>query len=186
MPRKLESNANATRTEPRSDELSGGRRCTAPGASGEGRYRSLMRSLRRVSRAFDVNSKRLLARSRISGPQLLCLVTVVELGAPTAREIADEIQLSASTLVGILDRLEAKGLVVRERDAEDRRRVHVTSTPAGKRLVRQGPSRLDRALRRAFVGLPEGEQESIARALEQVVDLVESAEETVRESAAGE
>lgn len=164
---------------------SGRRTKVAPDSSPEARYRSLMRSLRRVGRAFDVDSKRLLARHQISGPQLLCLMAVVERGAPTAREIADEIQLSPSTLVGILDRLEAKRLVERERDVEDRRRVHITPTAAGRKLARRGPSRLDRVLRRAFGNLSEADQRRIVRSLEQVVALVRSAEESLSDSPAG-
>jgi DNA-binding MarR family transcriptional regulator len=52
-------------------------------------------------------------------------------------EIADNVDLSPSTVVGIVDRLEEKALVVRERDTKDRRVVFVKPTKAGKELVKE-------------------------------------------------
>ena len=61
-------------------------------------------------------------------PQLMCLRTVIANGPLTATAISREIHVSPSTVVGILDRLEDKGLIRRERGREDRRIVFVTAT----------------------------------------------------------
>ena len=47
------------------------------------------------------------------------------------REIADRIAVEGPAVTRQLDHLEAEGLVTRQRDAEDRRILHVTLTPAG-------------------------------------------------------
>lgn len=106
-------------------------------------------------------------------PQLLCLTKVVEAGSLTVKDIAREIYLGSSTLVGILDRLEKAGHVRRERGVRDRRQVMVTATAAGCALVRRSPSPLQQNLVRALDALPESERAEIARALERVVEMLE-------------
>jgi len=134
----------------------------------------ILQALRRIIRAVDIHSYKLASQHRITGPQLACLLAVKESGPLTGANLAKKVYLSPSTLVGIVDRLEEKGLVRRQRDSKDRRQVHISITAAGKRLVAEAPSLLQDTLAQALVELPELEQVSITLALEKLVDLMEA------------
>uniref|UniRef100_UPI003341C967 MarR family winged helix-turn-helix transcriptional regulator n=1 Tax=Castellaniella defragrans TaxID=75697 RepID=UPI003341C967 len=134
----------------------------------------ILRALRRITRAVALHSRQLAACSHITGPQLVCLRTVIQHGPMTATAISREVHVSASTVVGILDRLEDKGLIVRERGREDRRIVFVTATEAGRQLARDTPSSLQQKLSESLKALPELEQATITLSLERVVALMES------------
>ena len=133
----------------------------------------ILRSLRRIIRAVEMYSKKLASSHKITGPQLVCLLSIMEKEPLTATQIARDVHLSASTVVGVLDRLEEKGLTQRERDKNDRRKVYVTLTDKGRELADSAPSPLQDKLSLALNALNELEQVSIALALEKVVELME-------------
>lgn len=135
----------------------------------------ILRALRRITRLVALHSRQLAACSNITAPQLICLRAVIDNGVPiTATAISREIHVSPSTVVGILDRLEDKGLVRRERGREDRRIVFVSATEAGVDLARVTPSPLQKKLADALNELPELEQATITLSLERVVRLMET------------
>jgi DNA-binding MarR family transcriptional regulator len=160
-----------------------GERRDAAGAPAEGdsapripteRYElKVLQALRKIIRGIDIHSKKLVSSHDITAPQLICLITIVEGGALALKHVAERVYLSPSTVVGIIDRLESKGLVLRSRDTRDRRLVNVTATAAGRELVKNAPSPLQDSLARALVDLPEIEQATIALALQRIVDLME-------------
>jgi DNA-binding MarR family transcriptional regulator len=139
----------------------------------------ILRALRRITRSIALHSRQLAAVSHITAPQLMCLRTVIALGPLTSTAISREIHVSPSTVVGILDRLEDKGLVRRERGREDRRTVFVTATAAGIELARQAPSPLQKHLADALNALPELEQATITLSLERIVALMEQGGQAV-------
>lgn len=134
----------------------------------------ILRSLRRITRSIALHSRRLSAESSITSPQLVCLRTVIEKGPLTATAISREIHVSPSTIVGVLDRLEDKGLVLRERSKEDRRIVFVSATESGRELAKNTPSPLQQKLSEALKQLPESEQLQITLSLERVMALIDA------------
>jgi len=134
----------------------------------------ILQSIRRIMRAVDIYSRKLRSQCELTSPQLICLGTVVENGPLTVSEIAQLVFLSPSTVVGILDRLEVRGLIKRERDTTDRRVVNNTATASGKKVANAAPSALQDGLHEALKGLPKLEQATIALSLMRVVELMEA------------
>lgn len=134
----------------------------------------VLQSLRRIIRAVEIHSKKLVHSHKITGPQLGCLAAIKENGPLTTTKLAKAVYLSPSTIVGIVDRLEEKALVIRQRGSKDRRQVQICLTEAGEQLLNKAPSALQDTLAEALKSLPELEQVSITLALEKIVDLMEA------------
>ena len=132
----------------------------------------ILRALRKIIHAVDIHSRRLNQQFRITAPQLVCLHCVQQEGPMTLSRLAREVSLGASTVNGIVDRLEAKGFLTRTRSREDRRKVHVSVTSAGQEILRAAPDLLQDRFTEALQKLPELEQAAITLSLERVVELM--------------
>jgi len=135
---------------------------------------SILRSLRRITRAIDLYSRQLAKQYRLTGPQLVCLRYIRRHGPLAPSELAKAASLSQATITGIIDRLFAQELVTRERSEEDRRRVSVALTPKGEELVSALPSPLQERFAKRLEELPEGNQQVIDTILKQVVAMMEA------------
>jgi DNA-binding MarR family transcriptional regulator len=134
----------------------------------------ILQSLRQIIRAIEIHSHKLVQDYQITGPQLNCLLALQEHESLTPTALAHIVYLSPSTIVGIVDRLEEKGLVDRSRSSKDRRQVLITITAAGRELTKSAPSPLQETLVERLRALPETEQVTIIRALEKVADLMDA------------
>ncbi len=141
----------------------------------------LLRAVRRIMQGFDVHSRHLSTHSQITLTQLLCLMAVVAEEGLTSRDIAGEIFASASTLVGVLDRLEAKQLIDRVRDPRDRRQIHILPTEAGRRFIADAPSPFGDRFDGAFAALTDGQQRKLVEGLALMADLMSGPRESEAE-----
>jgi len=80
------------------------------------------------------------------------------------RDIASD----GGTITGLLDRLEAKGLIRRERGTEDRRAVRVFLTPAGAELERPLMEIVSAINERALEGFSPAERARLIGDLERI------------------
>lgn len=91
----------------------------------------------------------------------LAVLTVLSAGAPLSQqEAAEQLRVDRTTMVALVDALEAKGLVERRRSDEDRRRNNVELTPAGEECLRGAAKARDEVERDflAPLGDPLGRQ----------------------------
>lgn len=138
----------------------------------EVRDRVLM-ALRRIMRAVELHSRQLSQEHGLTGPQALILRLVVRHERVSGVELARMAHLSKATISGILVRLEAKGLIQRNRSSTDRRRQEIEATARGREIFWAGaPPLLQESFVNGFEGLPEGERFQILEALERIVGLM--------------
>jgi DNA-binding MarR family transcriptional regulator len=134
----------------------------------------ILRAMRRIIRAVDIHSRELQSEFQITAPQMICLYSVASQKGLTLSGLAKEVSLGASTVTGIVDRLESKGLVRRQRDTHDRRRIVLAITKEGQRIVDAAPPLLQDRFSQRLRELPELEQATIALSLERVVEMMEA------------
>ncbi|WP_406186441.1 MarR family winged helix-turn-helix transcriptional regulator [Streptomyces sp. NBC_01006] len=87
-----------------------------------------------ASRAVTVRYRPLLDALGLTYPQYLVMLALWERDSLSVRDLGAALQLESSTLSPLLKRLEANGLVLRERRADDERSVAVRLTEAGAEL----------------------------------------------------
>ena len=138
---------------------------------------SILRSLRKISRAIDMHSKSLAKHHELTGPQLVCLREIHRQGIVTPSALAKAVSLSQGTVTGILDRLAKRELVTRERSQKDRRRIHVSLTPFGEETIAAAPSPLHETFSARLAALHEGEQAMIDWVMARMVNLFEAADD---------
>src|SRR5512140_3759460 len=80
-------------------------------------------------------NRRIAARHGLTAPQLSAMSMLVHAGSASLGELGERMHTGASTLTGIVDRLERDGLAARERSAEDRRVWRVALTARGRTLA---------------------------------------------------
>ena len=131
-------------------------------------------ALRRVIRAIDQHSRNLIQSHGLTGPQALMLTEIVRSKLITGSELAKRVSLSQATVTGILERLEKRGLLSRQRSDRDRRRIMVKITHAGSRILEDAPPLMQETFIERFAGLQEWEQTMILSALQRLVSLMDA------------
>ncbi len=92
----------------------------------------------RLTRAVDSITSRLFNEPHLQGltlTQLGVLDVLLHLGPSSQKEVARKILKSSGNLTLVMDNLEKRGLIRRERQAHDRRFLTVSLTPAGRELI---------------------------------------------------
>jgi DNA-binding MarR family transcriptional regulator len=135
--------------------------------------RDLAADVGRLWGDLAIRSKRsirpLLEAQGVTMPQAIVLQTLRTAGGrQPARDLGRECHMLASTVTGVIDRLEAAGHVRRERDSRDRRVVWVILTEEGEQLVERIPSFFEQ-IGKAFTVLPARELEQMRESLLRVL-----------------
>src|SRR5690554_363487 len=136
-------------------------------------YEQVLVALRRVIRATDLHSKRLSKHAGLTGPQLLIMRTIRDLGEVTIGTIAENVSLSQATVTTILDRLDLRKLVYRVRSTQHERRVHAHLSAEGAEILARAPKPLQEDFIAKFQSLAEWEQSMMLGSLQRVANMID-------------
>lgn len=101
----------------------------------------------------------------LTGPQFDVLVTLGDLDGLTVKEVGEQSLTTKGSLIPILDRLEAKGLVKRCKSTVDCRQTIVSLTPEGQALYQQAFSAFLAEAQPRLETLTPDEQKELIRLL---------------------
>jgi MarR family transcriptional regulator, lower aerobic nicotinate degradation pathway regulator len=104
-----------------------------------------------------------LAAVGLSQHQHAILCCLDEFGPSCQRDVAVRLGIDSGDIVAFFDGLQQQGLVLRERDARDRRRQVVSLTASGQRMLRTIEGRLDAAEPGVLAALSESERAEFGR-----------------------
>lgn len=125
----------------------------------------VINNLRRIFQVISQYSREAERETELTGPQLWALQILKGAAPIRVSALASQMYLSAATVVGIVDRLEAKGLVSRTRSTEDRRAVDLDLTPQGQELVTKAPKLAQVLLLNGLEGLADSELAAVVEGM---------------------
>jgi len=130
------------------------------------RMGELMPKLMREIRQYEHNY---FTRGIISFPQLWALECVYDRKDCTMRDLARAMHSGASTVTGLVTRMEKIGLLERKHSDKDRRVVYVHATPKGRRVIQQIGNQKKKTVTRAFKPLSEKDRKRYLEIMEKLV-----------------
>jgi len=95
------------------------------------RYLRSIRLLSECMQLFEQASARNVRKLGFTHSQFDIIATLGNTPGMTCKELGEKTLITKGTLTGVLDRLEQKGLIQRDRGNDDRRQLFVKLTPVG-------------------------------------------------------
>lgn len=142
----------------------------------EEKHFEVIESIRRIIRATDVHSRRLVKESGLTSAQILIMHAIGSERFHNTSKIADEVSLSQATVTNIVERLEHRGLIMRQRDERDKRKVNLWLSDKGREVLNNAPRLLQQHFVERFDRLESWEQQMIVSSLQRVALLMDAHE----------
>jgi DNA-binding MarR family transcriptional regulator len=142
------------------------------GARRDREIADVLNNLRRVFKVVHQYSKRAEKVGGMTGPQVWAMKVIAESAPIRVTDLARRMYLHASTVVGILDRLEQHALVTRTRSKEDHRVVTVSLTAKGRDTVSNVPQIAQGLLLKGLKELSDKDLQITSEGLRQLVGIL--------------
>jgi DNA-binding MarR family transcriptional regulator len=119
------------------------------------------------------------ARGGLTGPQRMVMQALVQSEGLSLKQLSAKVSLAHSTVSGIVDRLETRGMVIRRKDESDgRATVIAPSSPVREFLSKRMPELAISPLTEALSTASDSEKATVLRGLKKLRALVERSRST--------
>jgi len=132
------------------------------------RIDELRRFIEMLSSRFKQTEELFASKLEVSERELALLRTLVEEGPMITKALGGRFGVPVSTMTGLVDRMEKKGLVRRVRGRRDRRAIELEATPAGALALKEHARGLEAVARGILEALPERDQDALITILRRV------------------
>ena len=141
-------------------------------------FNIILKDLRIIFRAIQSHSRLVEKQSGLSSAQLWMLWELFNSPGLKVSGLAKILSIHQSTCSNMLDKLEEKGLVYRDRSAPDQRVVLLYLTDRGTRLLATSPRPAQGALSDALLRLPDSTLKDLGQGLSELVRALKTSDET--------
>ncbi|MEX0957000.1 MAG: MarR family transcriptional regulator [Rhizobiaceae bacterium] len=138
-----------------------------------GQAAALEKAIRRIVRANDMQSRAMVKQCGLTSAQFVVCRGILELGEVTTTALSAYADLSAATVVTILDNLEERGIIERYRSTADRRIVHTRLTESGRAVVARAPRPMGEIALARLQSLDANTRRALVESAIEIADLVE-------------
>ncbi|MGD2098286.1 MAG: MarR family transcriptional regulator [Desulfobacterales bacterium] len=129
--------------------------------------------IRKLMHGAELYTKELNKKYSITSAQLNCLLALYENGPLPPSQIARHMIVNSSTVTGVIDRLEQKRLVRRQRNSPDRRIINIQLTPDGEKLAKVAPPPIQQRVVDGLQQLSPNELNLIIRSLTKLTQMLD-------------
>lgn len=123
-----------------------------------------------VSRGLRAAVQRALAERELETANYGVLVALADFGVLSQQQLADRLNADKSHVVRLIDQLESRRLLTRAPDPTDRRRHQIELTAAGRKLLRDVATIVERVESEYLRALSNADRRALTRLLQQVLD----------------
>ncbi|HAY98602.1 transcriptional regulator, MarR family protein [Mesotoga sp. SC_NapDC3] len=141
------------------------------------RIEEMLTAIKRIVSLIKQNFERDFKKMHVTQSQILVMRVLNQYGDMKISDISRELDLSNSTVSGIIDRLVEKKIVKRKRSEEDRRIVMISLAEEYRQPVKKQLNAFANKMRRALSTTTEEDLDSIMQGLEKLERILEESQE---------
>ena len=141
---------------------------------------AVTQQLRIIFKAIQAHSKQIETACGLSSVRLWMLHEISNDPGIKVSELAEILSIHRSTCSNMLDKLEDKKLIRRNRSKSDQRAVRLYPTEAGKKVLKKAPSPPEGKLSRSLSKISDKQLEDLERSLKELVGALQYKDEKAR------
>lgn len=132
-------------------------------------------AVQRMVRIFQLFERDQIKIHNFTTSQCYCLLEVLKSDGLTMQELSNKMNLKASTMTRIIDKLERDGYIKRERYEQDRRVVIALLTDKGRSAAKELDNSLNTYYKQIIEHLPTGKVEEVLESTDLLIKAFEKA-----------